>query len=159
MATSILSFAPWGVVDSRLEIIHYGYLEDVIVGKNKPERNMRLIRSALHESPDQPELLYAMAAEWFQQARYDEALRLLQPLLAQLTPECGYHSDLVLKTAYAWREHGHPERALAIVEEWRSVYADFPDLLELGAVLELDQGRDAAALEWLKQAKAAASTA
>ncbi|MDN4601241.1 glycosyltransferase [Paenibacillus sp. F6_3S_P_1C] len=159
VASSILSFAPWGVVDSRLEIIHYGYLEDVIVGKNKPERNMRLIRSALHESPDQPELLYAMAAEWFQQARYDEALRLLQPLLAQLTPECGYHSDLVLKTAYAWREHSHPERALAIVEEWRSVYADFPDLLELGAVLELDQGRDAAALEWLKQAKVAASTA
>ncbi|KOY14478.1 tetratricopeptide repeat-containing glycosyltransferase family 2 protein, partial [Paenibacillus xylanivorans] len=159
VASSILSFAPWGVVDSRLEIIHYGYLEDVIVGKNKPERNMRLIRSALHESPDQPELLYAMAAEWFQQARYDEALRLLQPLLAQLTPECGYHSDLVLKTAYAWRERSRPERALAIVEEWRPVYADFPDLLELGAVLELDQGRDAAALDWLKLSKAAASTA
>ncbi|WP_315793945.1 glycosyltransferase [Paenibacillus sp. BIC5C1] len=159
VASSILSFAPWGVVDSGLEIIHYGYLEHFIVGKNKPERNMRLIRSALHESPDQPELLYAMAAEWFQQARYDEALRLLQPLLAKLTPECGYHSDLVLKTAYAWRESSRPERALAIVEEWRPLYADFPDLLELGAVLELDQGQDAAALDWLKQAKAAASTA
>lgn len=159
VASSILSFAPWGVVDSELEIIHYGYLEHVIVGKNKPERNMRLIRSALHKSPDQPELLYAMAAEWFQQARYDEALKLLQPLLAKLTPECGYHSDLVLKTAYAWRERSRPERALAIVEEWRPLYADFPDLLELGAVLELDQGRDAAALDWLKQAKAAASTA
>jgi tetratricopeptide (TPR) repeat protein len=159
VASSILSFAPWGVVDSGHEIIHYGYLEHVIVGKNKPERNMRLIRSALQESPDQPELLYAMAAEWFQQARYDEALKLLQPLLAKLTPECGYHSDLVIKTAYAWRERSRPERALAIVEEWRPVYADFPDLLELGAVLELDQGRDAAALDWLKQAKAAASTA
>jgi tetratricopeptide (TPR) repeat protein len=159
VASSILLFASSGVVDSGLEIIHYGYLEDVIADKNKPERNMRLIRSALHESPDQPELLYAMAAEWFQQARYDEALRLLQPLLAKLTPECGYHSDLVLKTAYAWRERSRPERALAIVEEWRPVYADFPDLLELGAVLELDQGRDAAALDWLKLSKAAASTA
>lgn len=74
-------------------------------------------------------------------------------------PDCGYHSDLVLKTAYAWREIGSPERALAVVEAWAPVYEDFPDLLELGAVLELDQGREDLALDWLKQAKMAASTA
>ncbi|WP_186333691.1 glycosyltransferase family 2 protein [Paenibacillus xylanexedens] len=159
IASSIMALAPQGVLHSGLEVIHYGYLEQVITTKNKGARNMQLIRSALNQEGDQPELLYALAAEWFQQAKYDEALRLLQPLLAQLTPECGYHSDLVLKTAYAWRESGSPERALAVVEAWAPVYEGFPDLLELGAVLELDQGREDVALNWLKQAKSAASTA
>ncbi|WP_405131005.1 glycosyltransferase family 2 protein [Paenibacillus sp. FSL H8-0317] len=159
IASSIMALAPQGVLHSGLEVIHYGYLEQVITDKNKGSRNMQLIRSALNQEGDQPELLYALAAEWFQQAKYDEALRLLQPLLAQLKPECGYHSDLVLKTAYAWREIGSPERALAVVEAWASVYEDFPDLLEFGAVLELDQGREDIALNWLKQAKSAASTA
>ncbi|MEK4363350.1 glycosyltransferase family 2 protein [Paenibacillus sp. FSL M8-0212] len=159
IASSIMALAPQGVLHSGLEVIHYGYLEQAITAKNKGARNMQLIRSALNQEGDQPELLYALAAEWFQQAKYDEALRLLQPLLAQLTPECGYHSDLVLKTAYAWREIGSPERALAVVEAWAPVYDDFPDLLELGAVLELDQGREDVALNWLKQAKSAASTA
>ncbi|WP_405170966.1 glycosyltransferase family 2 protein [Paenibacillus sp. FSL H8-0280] len=159
IASSIMALAPQGVLHSGLEVIHYGYLEQVITAKNKGARNMQLIRSALNQEGDQPELLYALAAEWFQQAKYDEALRLLQPLLAQLMPECGYHSDLVLKTAYAWREIGIPERALAVVEAWAPVYEDFPDLLELGAVLELDQGREDVALGWLKQAKSAAFTA
>lgn len=159
IASSIMALAPQGVLHSGLEVIHYGYLEQVITAKNKGARNMQLIRSALNQEGNQPELLYALAAEWFQQAKYDEALRLLQPLLAQLTPECGYHSDLVLKSAYAWREIGSPERALAVVEAWAHVYEDFPDLLELGAVLELDQGREDIALDWLKQAKSAASTA
>ncbi|MGE6667782.1 glycosyltransferase [Paenibacillus xylanexedens] len=159
IASSIMALAPQGVLHSGLEVIHYGYLEQAITAKNKATRNMQLIRSALNQEGDQPELLYALAAEWFQQAKYDEALRLLQPLLAQLTPECGYHSDLVLKTAYAWREIGSPERALAVVEAWAPLYEDFPDLLEFGAVLELDQGREDVALNWLKQAKSAASTA
>lgn len=159
IASSIMALAPQGVLHSGLEVIHYGYLERVITAKNKGARNMQLIRFALNQEGDQPELLYALAAEWFQLAKYDEALRLLQPLLAQLTPECGYHSDLVLKSAYAWREIGSPERALAVVEAWAHVYEDFPDLLELGAVLELDQGREDVALDWLKQAKSAASTA
>ncbi|OMF43632.1 hypothetical protein BK136_12810 [Paenibacillus amylolyticus] len=159
IASSIMALAPQGVLHSGFEVIHYGYLEQVITDKNKGARNMQLIRFALNQEGDQPELLYALAAEWFQQAKYDEALRLLQPLLAQLKPECGYHSDLVLKTAYAWREIGSPERALAVVEAWAPVYEDFPDLLELGAVLELDQGREDVALNWLKQAKSAASTA
>ena len=120
---------------------------------------MSLIRLALQETPDQHELLYALAAEWFQQTRYDEALRLLLPLLAKLDPACGYHSDVVLKTAYTWRELGQPELALSVVETWVPIYGDFPDLLELAAVLEVDQGHAERALAWLKQAKSAALTA
>lgn len=159
VASSILAFAPEGLVYSELEVLHYGYLEKVIIRKNKTERNMRLIRSALNDGADeQPELLYALAAEWFQQGMYNEALRLLEPLLARLGPSCGYHSDLVLKTAYALRESGRPERALAVVQAWTTVYADFADVLELGAVLELDLGREEAALAWLKKARSAAKT-
>ncbi|WP_217989992.1 glycosyltransferase [Paenibacillus sp. 7523-1] len=157
VASSIMAFAPEGMRYSELEVLHYGYLEEVIVRKNKTERNMRLIRSALNDGADeQPELLYALAAEWFQQEKYNEALRLLEPLIARLGPSCGYHSDLVLKTAYALRERGRPERALAVVQAWATVYADFADVLELGAVLELDLGREEAALAWLKKARSAA---
>ncbi|WP_429350106.1 glycosyltransferase [Paenibacillus sp. 4624] len=159
VASSILALMPQGIRHSDIEVVHYGYLDEVIAAKRKDVRNMRLIRLALQQTPDQQELLYALAAEWFQQAKYDEALRLLLPLLAQLDPTCGYHSDVVLKTAYAWRELGQIELALSVVETWVTVYDDFPDLLELAAVLELDQGRADRALKWLKQAKTAVSTA
>ncbi|MCG7378346.1 glycosyltransferase [Paenibacillus sp. ACRSA] len=158
VASSIYAFAPQGIAACELEILHDGYLDRVITSKNKIERNMRLIRSALNQTPGQPELLYALAAEWFQQGNYEEALRLLVPLLAELEPGCGYHSDLVLKTAYAWREYGHPERALAIVQAWAPVYEDFPDLLELGAVLQLDLGHEEDALDWLRHAKSVAGS-
>ncbi|WP_338540997.1 glycosyltransferase [Paenibacillus tundrae] len=158
VASSIYAFAPQGIAACELEILHDGYLDRVITSKNKIERNMRLIRSALNQTPDQPELLYALAAEWFQQGNYEEALRLLVPLLAELELGCGYHSDLVLKTAYAWREYGHPERALAIVQAWAPVYEDFPDLLELGAVLQLDLGHEEDALDWLRHAKSVAGS-
>lgn len=159
VASSILALMPQGIRHSDIEVVHYGYLDEVIAAKRKDVRNMRLIRLALQQTPDQQELLYALAAEWFQQSKYDEALRLLLPLLAKLDPTCGYHSDVVLKTAYTWRELGQIELALSVVETWVTVYDDFPDLLELAAVLELDQGRADRALEWLKQAKSAASTA
>ncbi len=159
VASSIQAIIPGGIGHSDIEVVHYGYLDDVIAAKGKNERNMQLIRLALQQTPDREELLYALAAEWFQQARYEEAIRLLLPLLAQLLPECGYHSDVVLKTAYAWRELGHYGRALAVVETWAPLYGDFPDLLELGAVLELDHARADNALGWLKQAKSAASAA
>ncbi len=159
VASSIQAIIPGGIGHSDIEVVHYGYLDDVIAAKGKNERNMQLIRQALQQAPDREELLYALAAEWFQQARYEEAIRLLLPLLAQLLPECGYHSDVVLKTAYTWRELGHYGRALAVVETWAPLYGDFPDLLELGAVLELDHARADNALGWLKQAKSAASTA
>ncbi|SCY85340.1 Glycosyltransferase involved in cell wall bisynthesis [Paenibacillus polysaccharolyticus] len=159
VASSILALMPQGIHHSDIEVVHYGYLDKVIATKRKDVRNMRLIRLALQQTPDQQELLYALAAEWFQQAKYDEAIRLLLPLLAKLDPTCGYHSDVVLKTAYTWRELGQIELALSVVENWVTVYDDFPDLLELAAVLELDQNRADRALEWLKQAKSAASTA
>ncbi|WP_167433628.1 tetratricopeptide repeat-containing glycosyltransferase family 2 protein [Paenibacillus barcinonensis] len=159
VASSIHAFMPSGIGQSDIEVVHYGYLDDVIAAKGKNKRNMQLVRRALQQTPDREELLYALAAEWFQQAQYGEAIRLLLPLLAQLLPESGYHSDVVLKTAYAWRELGQYGRALAIVETWAPLYEDFPDLLELGAVLELDHARADNALDWLKQARSAASTA
>jgi tetratricopeptide (TPR) repeat protein len=158
-ASSILALMPQGIRQSDIEVVHYGYLDAVITAKRKDVRNMSLIRLALQQTPDQPELLYALATEWFQQGKYNEALRLLLPLLARLDPACGYHSDVMLKTAYAWRELGRPERALSVVETWASLYGDFPDLLELAAVLELDQGRADMALGWLRKAKSAVPSA
>lgn len=130
-ASSIQAIIPGGIGHSDIEVVHYGYLDDVIAAKGKNERNMQLIRLALQQTPDREEMLYALASEWFQQARYEEAIRLLLPLLAQLLPECGYHSDVVLKTAYAWRELGHYGRALAVVETWAPLYGDFLICLSL----------------------------
>lgn len=80
VASSIFALMPQGIRHSDIEVVHYGYLDKVIATKRKDVRNMRLIRLALQQTPDQQELLYALAAEWFQQAKYDEAIRLLLPV-------------------------------------------------------------------------------
>ncbi|WP_211747296.1 glycosyltransferase family 2 protein [Paenibacillus sp. Marseille-Q4541] len=132
-----------------LEVIHYGYLNKIIERKNKTERNLRLIKEALASDPKNKELLYALGTEYFQQADYSHALPILEPLLAMVPVTAGYASDLFLKTMFALRETGRASEALDLMEQGLSAFPDFADLQELYAVILMDEGRDAEALEVL----------
>ncbi|WP_193726705.1 tetratricopeptide repeat-containing glycosyltransferase family 2 protein [Paenibacillus guangzhouensis] len=137
-----------------LRILHYGYLPEVIERKHKNERNLSIIQKALQLYPNQLQLSYALGTEYFQQERYEEALRVFVPLLEAIPLDVGYASDLWLKTIYASRETGEYMEARTLVDQALHFFPDFTDLWELQAQLFTAQGDLTAAYEALQQALA-----
>ncbi len=158
-ATSILRLAPDGIGDAvdRLRIRHYGYLDEAIAAKNKPKRNLSLILRRLRHAPDDAEARYALGTEYFAQGAYDRAIETFEPLVPDRLKAVdeGYLSDLLFKLAYAYRMKGRLVRAASLADEALSRYPDFPDLLELRALISSDAGDHAEALAWLDKALAA----
>lgn len=157
-ATAILRLAPDGIGDAgELRIRHYGYLDAAIAAKNKGERNLALILTRLRQAPDDAEARYALGTEYFAQGAYGRAIEALEPIARQALAagDGGYLSDLLFKLAYAYREAGREAEAAATAEAAIARYPDFPDVLELRAMLALGAGDIPGALAWLDRALAA----
>ncbi|HEX4122408.1 MAG TPA: glycosyltransferase [Verrucomicrobiae bacterium] len=87
----------WGLKHQigKSRLLHHGYSEEILAGRHKVERNLKLLRRAIDELPDEPNLLMSLGLELVRSGqldagidRYWEAFRLLfaQPS-AQVTPE------------------------------------------------------------------------
>lgn len=153
------SIAPsiWGIPNgniafSSLRIKHYGYLQHELVHKEKGKRNLAIIQDSLQQRPDHLPLRYALGTEYYQSGNYEEASKVLIPLLHQVPLHSGYTSDLYLKSAYALRMCGELEQAEMILIEGTTLFPDFADLLETYALLLVEQGRFSQSYEFLQQA-------
>lgn len=142
---------------SQLTIHHFGYLNRVIRRKRKKSRNLRLIQASLKNNVDEAEgvdhdhcvLLYALGAEYFQNAKYRKALQVMLPLLPKLPLQGGYTSDVLLKTVFSLKEAGRPDEAEALMRQGLLVYPDFTDLLELMAITLQEREEYEQSLEFL----------
>lgn len=137
---------------SDIEIKHYGYLDRVIQKKNKNERNMRMIIEALQYREDDPQLLYALATEYFQIQEYRKALHIFDRILPRVPVYSGYASDVLMKTIYACKETGDLRRAIRLIDEGLSFYPDFTDLLECKAMLLYENRKYEEALPLIQRA-------
>lgn len=136
---SILTIPDARVEFSEITVRHYGYLDEAIHRKKKNERNMKIIQGALKRNPHDLRLQYALGTEYFQREQYADALLIFEFLLPRVPVFSGYDSDLLLKSAYAMRETGRIQEALHVIEEALLFYPDFADMLELKAIMLLDQ--------------------
>lgn len=130
---------------------HYGYSPETIANKDKNTRNMRIIENAIQHNPEDLTMQYALATEYFQQAKYEACLTILYPLLTKVPVSTGYASDIVVKTAYALRALGRLDEAKRMLDNGRTFFPDFPDLLDLGANIEIEKGDYKAAENLLTQ--------
>ncbi|MCR8979982.1 TPR domain-containing glycosyltransferase [Brevibacillus laterosporus] len=152
IATCILEVEPEGVRFSPMVVKHYSYLDHVIAQKNKAARNVSLIQKALLEKPDDPVLIYALGSEFFQQEEYQKARVLFETLLTSVPHHVGYMSDVLLKLAFSYKEMGNTKEAQKITEEALRFYPDFVDMIELQAILHIEENQLDSALELLQQA-------
>jgi GT2 family glycosyltransferase/tetratricopeptide (TPR) repeat protein len=87
----------WGLKHElgKTTLRHYGYTGEVMAGRNKIERNLRLLERAVEEMPNEPNLIMSLGLELVRSGkleagleRYWEAFRLLSALpAAEVTPE------------------------------------------------------------------------
>ncbi len=118
----------WGL-ENRLgksALLHHGYTNEMVAGRDKIARNLRLLERAIEELPDEPNLVMNLGLELIRSGRlndglekYREAVQLMSALpAAQVVPELRE----TLLTQYATQLMA-ARRFAEIVQLWRTPFA------------------------------------
>ncbi len=115
-------------VTTPIEILHYGYLPEVMSGRGKSERNLRVSRAAFEAAPDDPALVYNYAMSALLAGDRATGREQLERVigLTRNTPR-GFRPMALATLAGVYVEDGRPAEALAIADECVSVVKTFPD--------------------------------
>jgi tetratricopeptide (TPR) repeat protein len=113
---------------TEIEILHYGYLPEIMSGRGKGERNLRMSRAAFEAAPDDPALVYnyamsALLAGERVLAR-DQLERLAE--LTRGTPR-GFRPIALATLAGLYLDEGRPVDALAAADDCVGMVATLPD--------------------------------
>ena len=153
VAGNILSHnAARGIVFSGLTISHKGYLSEVIIEKNKIQRNIAVICQALEHKPNDPFLLYSLALERRQQGQYIEAMGLLKRTLGKLSGDEGYFRHVLLSYLSGLLVIRDFTSGMAVVAKWMSTFPGDPDLAAFGGIFAIQSNDYACAAERLNKA-------
>jgi len=117
----------WGLenVLGRTALLHHGYAPELVSGRNKIERNLRLLKLAVEELPNEPSLLMSLGLETVRSGQleaglnhYREALDLMSKQPAeQVVPEL-CETLLTQFTSYLLRARNFNE----IVQVWEKPF-------------------------------------
>jgi tetratricopeptide (TPR) repeat protein len=111
-----------------IEILHYGYLADVMSGRGKSERNLRVSRAAFEAAPDDPVLVYNYAMSALLAGDRDAGRTQLERVaaLTRDTPR-GFRPMALATLAGMYVEDGRAADALSAADECTTIVATFPD--------------------------------
>jgi len=139
--------APGRSGDTGLVCWHQGYTEEALLSKDKIARNVRLLRIALEDAPDDAYLRFQLGRTLWRAggAGREEALEQLGAALAAAPASAPWAAGALRDLGHALREAGRAAEALALTGRGRAAHPDFTDLAFLEGLLHLDLG-DAAAM-------------
>ncbi|BDG59695.1 glycosyltransferase [Caldinitratiruptor microaerophilus] len=141
IAGSILSARPGAVLaHAAVRVLHYGYLDPSLARRAKAERNRAVLLAALRETPDDPFLLYSLAAEAMGQGEAAMALDLLREAGRRADRGAPWYPDWVKKTAVCLIELGRLDEAREVLNHGVEAFRDFTDLRFLLGVLHVRRG-------------------
>lgn len=91
------------LADSGLTLLHYGYLPEEIIRKEKSKRNQAIIRREMAAKPEDPFPLYCFGIELLQENLYQEGYRYLEQAFVRMNGDEGYfpHVFLTLVLGYS----------------------------------------------------------
>lgn len=126
---SILSQYNSSVIEhSEVEIIHVGYLTEIMTRKNKIKRNEHLLRLTIAEEPGEPFHTYNLAVTCCQDGRLTEAETLLRQSLQHVSMKASYRPTMIRDLCKIYLTHGKMKSIAALLELELERYGDYPDL-------------------------------
>lgn len=113
-----------------LAIEHHGYMPDQQALKDKAERNLRLLRQAAAEEPDEPYHQFNLGLEYYSNGRFAEAVEPLQRAVALCrNPSQNYlpnaYTMLVVSLSRVGRSSEVPTMIAEAEQRLRTLTADF----------------------------------
>jgi tetratricopeptide (TPR) repeat protein len=111
-----------------IEILHYGYLPEVMSERGKSDRNVRVSRAAFEAAPEDPALVYNYAMSALLAGERENAREQLERVLelTRGTPR-GFRPMALATLAGIYLEDGRPADALAAADDCVSIVATLPD--------------------------------
>lgn len=125
------------IVHSEMEIIHFGYLPEIMAQKHKIKRNEKLLELTIAEHPEDSFHLYNLAVTYCQDGRLHEAQQLFRRTLHQVPLEASYRPSIIRDLCKIHVAQGNMKSADALLTLEIKRYEDYPDLhFLLGQSLE-----------------------
>lgn len=125
-------------VAEDLIIIHHGYLDEVIIEKDKKNRNLALIEKELEQTPNNRLLQYHYGVELFRAERYSEASSIFIQSATDIDPNTIYLPKLIRYIVIAQQSSGQLNEALNSAELGLKLFPNYADLHYYSGLILLD---------------------
>lgn len=113
---------------SPIRIIHYGYTPLIVERKDKIQRNLRLLKAALSDDPNEPFYRYHLGITHSQLGNWQAAKDDMMKAVEMAPGNVSYRSTLVRDTLKVLLHLEELQTALKFVQKYLSDYPDYPDL-------------------------------
>lgn len=119
------------------ELLHYGYLEEVVQAKNKHIRNMELLRREKLDTDD-PWIAYHIAGEYYRMKEFTQAFQEVNHAIRRFLEEGSVPPPLVYKLKYDLVVQSNVDQAnVNGIERALLLYPDYVDLQYYKALMLL----------------------
>jgi tetratricopeptide (TPR) repeat protein len=140
---------------TRVRLLHTGYTQAALHTAGKVERNLRLLRLAEADQPDEPYLTYQRGRTLAAAGAHHEAVEAFRAALGKLgdrsPASVRYLPTLLLQLGYACLHSGDAAGTLDVLSLATDLFADFTDLYFLYGLALMQLG-DAAHLDDIRLA-------
>lgn len=120
-----------GLASANLTVLHFGYLRNQQIAKNKFARNSKIIEKELLKNPQNPFLLYCLGLEYYQQNSIADGLEYMTKALVTMTGQEGYFEDVLLNVALGYLRLYDTLRLLSFTSKVLIMYPNHADFLFL----------------------------
>ncbi|WP_342562889.1 glycosyltransferase family 2 protein [Paenibacillus sp. FSL R7-0345] len=113
---------------SSVQLVHYGYLPEIMLQKNKAARNLKLLRTAAAEHPEDDFYRYNLAVACCQTGLLQEAEELLRHTLNRAPLQASYRPAMIRDLGKIFQSAGKMTAIDALLARELERYSDYPDL-------------------------------
>ncbi|WP_312811720.1 glycosyltransferase family 2 protein [Sedimentibacter sp.] len=143
-----------GDASNNLIIYHTGYDKEIVMEKNKIDRNISMINSSIAENPEDAKMHYYLSNEYYRIDKYEDAIKSARESIACKTKGTDefFHPLLyrnILSSMYdmsAPLEEIKREFDIAVVE-----YPEYPDYYFIMGITSLKENENGDAIEYLEK--------
>lgn len=145
------------IAHSDIQLLHYGYLPEIMLQKNKAARNEKLLRAAVAEHPEDDFYRYNLAVACCQSGQLQEAEELLCRTLNQAPLMVSYRPAMIRDLAKIYLAAGKMSAIDALLARELERYSNYPDLHYLQGQSWESQGLPERAFQAYRHAEALSS--
>ncbi|WP_346895285.1 glycosyltransferase [Clostridium sp. UBA7503] len=134
-----------------IEADHIGYLNEVIDGTNKLERNINLLINAIKSNPNDPYLYYQIGKSYYRKKDYSKAYESFSKSVELCTDfRFEYTEDLIESYGYALLKCEKYTEAMKL-DEYKNYYGDSPDYNFIMGLIYMNNGKFQEAVEYFEK--------
>lgn len=127
-------------IDLDIQIEHIGYLSEVLVEKDKLQRNINIIKKAIKSNPKDSYMFYQLGKSYYLEKNYCEAIKSFEESLNIGEKEnYEYIEDLIETYGYALLNSQQYSKAMNILD-YNDLYESFPDYNFLAGLIYMNNG-------------------